>query len=94
LSGLLDLEGGSVHLAGVDVTAASFARRAGRGLGRSFQDAKLFPSLTVEEALAIACDRSITAPGVGSTPSCAPRRNDAASARWARPSTSCSSAST
>jgi branched-chain amino acid transport system ATP-binding protein len=64
LSGLLDLEGGSIHLAGADVTAASFFRRAGRGLGRSFQDAKLFPSLTVEEVLAIACDRSIAAPGV------------------------------
>ncbi|HEV7757702.1 MAG TPA: ATP-binding cassette domain-containing protein, partial [Acidimicrobiales bacterium] len=64
LSGLLDLESGRVHLAGADVTAASFARRAGRGLGRSFQDAKLFPSLTVEEVLAIACDRSIAAPGV------------------------------
>jgi branched-chain amino acid transport system permease protein len=64
LSGLLELEGGRIHLAGADVTAASFARRAGRGLGRSFQDAKLFPSLTVEEVLAIACDRSTAAPGV------------------------------
>jgi ABC-type branched-subunit amino acid transport system ATPase component/ABC-type branched-subunit amino acid transport system permease subunit len=64
LCGLLTLEAGRVLLNGADVTRASFARRAGHGLGRSFQDARLFPSLTVEEVLAIACDRRVEAPGV------------------------------
>ncbi len=64
LCGLLPLTSGRVHVAGADVTTDSFASRARDGLGRSFQDAKLFPSLTVEETLAIACDRSVGAPGV------------------------------
>lgn len=32
------------------------ATRAQRGLGRSFQDARLFPALTVAETLAVACE--------------------------------------
>ena len=64
LCGLAPLAGGSVEIDGVDVTAASFAGRAGRALGRSFQHAELFPSLTVAETLAIACDRAIEVRGV------------------------------
>jgi branched-chain amino acid transport system ATP-binding protein len=80
MSGLLSLDSGRIHLTGADVTSASFAWRARHGLGRSFQDAKLFPSLTVEEVLAIACDRWVEAGGVADavlrTP--AQRRSEAA----------------
>ena len=64
LCGLLAIGGGRVVIAGRDVTSASFAQRARTGLGRSFQHAELFPSLTVEEVLAIACDRSVSVIGV------------------------------
>jgi ABC-type branched-subunit amino acid transport system ATPase component/ABC-type branched-subunit amino acid transport system permease subunit len=43
---------GRVRMNGQDITNLSPARRADRGLGRVFQDARLFPSLTVVDALA------------------------------------------
>ncbi|HET6664544.1 MAG TPA: ATP-binding cassette domain-containing protein, partial [Acidimicrobiales bacterium] len=42
-----------------DITRHGPSGRAAHGLGRSFQDARLFPSLTVEEAIAVACERFI-----------------------------------
>jgi ABC-type branched-subunit amino acid transport system ATPase component len=46
-----------VLLDGGDVTRLRPAARARRGLGRSFQDARLFPSLTVEQTIATALER-------------------------------------
>ena len=40
----------------VDLSGRRPADRAHRGLGRSFQDARLFPALTVEEAVAVALE--------------------------------------
>jgi branched-chain amino acid transport system ATP-binding protein len=48
---------GVVRIGGVDVSNAGPDARARRGLGRSFQDARLFPALTVEETIAVALDR-------------------------------------
>ncbi|HUP84935.1 MAG TPA: MFS transporter [Acidimicrobiales bacterium] len=59
LSGLLPLDAGRVHLQGVDVTGWGGDRRAAAGLGRSFQDARIFPSLTVAENVAIGLERHI-----------------------------------
>ena len=56
-SGFLAPNGGRILLNGRDVTGASAAARADLGLGRSFQDARLFPSMTVVEALATAFER-------------------------------------
>jgi branched-chain amino acid transport system ATP-binding protein len=50
---------GRVLLAGRDVTRLSTWARASAGLGRSFQDARLFPSLSVEETIAVACERFV-----------------------------------
>jgi ABC-type branched-subunit amino acid transport system ATPase component len=46
-------------LGGVDVTEWSPDRRAWAGLGRSFQDARLFPSLTVAENIAVGLERHL-----------------------------------
>jgi len=57
LSGYLPPDRGRIFLGEVDVTGAGPDARARAGLGRSFQDARLFPGLTVEEAIAVACER-------------------------------------
>jgi len=59
LSGFLVPDEGSVRLDGRDVTTWSPHARARAGLGRSFQDARLFPSMTVREAIAMAHDRHL-----------------------------------
>jgi branched-chain amino acid transport system ATP-binding protein len=60
VSGFLPPDEGEVRLAGVDVTHMDAAERARRGLGRSFQDARLFPSMTVAETIAVALERFTT----------------------------------
>ncbi len=62
ISGFTPIQSGHVELFGRDVTALSAARRAHIGLGRSFQDSRLFPALTVKETIAVATNRWITAP--------------------------------
>ena len=59
VSGFLAVDGGRVLLHGEDVSDWSPYRRARAGLGRSFQDARLYPSLTVEETLAVALERHL-----------------------------------
>ena len=60
ISGFTPSQGGSIHIDGIDVTSASPNARALAGLGRSFQDARLFPELTVRETLAISLERWVT----------------------------------
>ena len=50
---------GRIRLGGTDVTDLAPHQRAELGLGRVFQDARLFPALTVAEVLAVALDRRI-----------------------------------
>jgi branched-chain amino acid transport system ATP-binding protein len=59
LSGFLAPDGGTIRLDGTDITAWGPDRRARAGLGRSFQDARIFPSLTVAENLANALERHL-----------------------------------
>ena len=58
-SGFLAADTGHVLLDGRDVTALGAAGRADRGIGRSFQDARLFPSMTVTETIATALERHV-----------------------------------
>jgi branched-chain amino acid transport system ATP-binding protein len=57
LSGFVPADSGTVELGGVDVSGLAPHRRALLGLARTFQDARLFPSLTVTENLMVALDR-------------------------------------
>jgi branched-chain amino acid transport system ATP-binding protein len=57
ISGFTSAGGGAVVLGGRDVTGLSADARARHGLGRSFQDARLFPALTVEETIKVALER-------------------------------------
>ena len=59
LSGFVTPTQGRVILGGYDVTNLSPDARARMGLGRSFQDARIFPSLTVAENLAHALERHL-----------------------------------
>ncbi len=59
VSGFIPINGGEIHLLGKDVTNLRPDLRAAAGLGRSFQDARLWPSLTVREALATALAQSV-----------------------------------
>ncbi|HSZ36240.1 MAG TPA: ATP-binding cassette domain-containing protein, partial [Acidimicrobiales bacterium] len=57
ISGFLHPDTGTVELRGVDVTGRTAASRARLGLGRSFQDSRLFSALTVRDALAVSLER-------------------------------------
>jgi branched-chain amino acid transport system ATP-binding protein len=59
LSGFLPLDGGRIALSGADITDLAPHRRAWLGLGRSFQDARLVPSLTVAENIALGLERHL-----------------------------------
>jgi ABC-type branched-subunit amino acid transport system ATPase component/predicted MFS family arabinose efflux permease len=59
LSGFVPPDSGAVILDGLDVTALPADARARLGMGRSFQDARLFPSLSVRDTIALALERHI-----------------------------------
>jgi branched-chain amino acid transport system ATP-binding protein len=59
VSGYVRPDGGHILLGVRDITRLGSAARAKAGLGRSFQDARLFPSLSVDEAISVACERWI-----------------------------------
>jgi branched-chain amino acid transport system ATP-binding protein len=58
-SGFTVADTGHIFIAGEDLTDLDPSGRAERGLGRMFQDARLFPSLTVTETLAVALERHV-----------------------------------
>jgi branched-chain amino acid transport system ATP-binding protein len=59
LSGYMPPDQGRLLFLGDDVTRLSADARARLGLGRSFQDARLFPGLSVAETIALALDRHV-----------------------------------
>ena len=63
ISGFLPADAGSVTLGTKDgphdITTTAAARRSRLGLGRSFQDGRLFPALTVAETIAVALDTQV-----------------------------------
>ena len=59
VSGFLPLDGGRVILGHLDIGPWPAHLRALAGIGRTFQEAKLYPSLTVAETIAIAFERHL-----------------------------------
>ena len=59
ISGFLKIEEGRIGIQGLDVTEWQPHERARAGLGRSFQDARLYPSLTVAETISVARERHL-----------------------------------
>ncbi len=59
ISGFTTRDGGQVLLDGRDVSGWAPNLRAAAGLGRSFQNARLWPALTVRDALATAFERHV-----------------------------------
>ena len=57
LGGFTRADAGTVEFDGYDITGLAPEARAGLGLVRSFQDAGLFPTLTVLETVQLACER-------------------------------------
>jgi len=56
VSGFVAVDRGSIRLFGTDVTGLPAHERAGHGIGRVFQDARLFSDLTVRETVKIALE--------------------------------------
>jgi len=59
ISGFLRPDSGRLSFGGEDVTTWSADHRARAGMGRSFQDARIFPSMTVAENIAVALERHL-----------------------------------
>ncbi len=59
ISGFLPIEAGRILVRGHDVTDWQPHERAKGGVARSFQDALLYPSLTVAETIAVARERHL-----------------------------------
>jgi branched-chain amino acid transport system ATP-binding protein len=60
MTGYTSADSRQVLIGGEDVTSLSAARRAWKGLGRSFQDGRLFPAMTVADNIAVALERWTT----------------------------------
>jgi ABC-type branched-subunit amino acid transport system ATPase component/ABC-type branched-subunit amino acid transport system permease subunit len=58
-SGFVSPDRGRIRLGEDDITSAGAPTRAALGMGRVFQDARLFPALTVAEVVAVAFERHV-----------------------------------
>jgi ABC-type branched-subunit amino acid transport system ATPase component len=72
LSGERRSEGGRITMGGDDITSWPAYRRAEHGLGRSFQAARLWPGLTVDESVIMAISHHISSPGAAAAMLCLP----------------------
>ncbi|MEX2537234.1 MAG: MFS transporter [Actinomycetota bacterium] len=59
ISGFIPIDSGRIEVSGEDVSEEPPHERAKLGLGRSFQEARLYPTLTVAETIAVALERHL-----------------------------------
>jgi ABC-type branched-subunit amino acid transport system ATPase component len=59
ISGFVSTTAGRVLIGGIDVSSQAAAARSRQGLGRSFQDSRLFRGMTVRDTLAVSFERFI-----------------------------------
>jgi ABC-type branched-subunit amino acid transport system ATPase component/ABC-type branched-subunit amino acid transport system permease subunit len=59
ISGFLTPETGRIYIGGEEVTGLPPHRRAVAGLGRSFQEARLYPTLSVTETITVALEQHL-----------------------------------
>jgi ABC-type branched-subunit amino acid transport system ATPase component len=59
ISGFYPVDEGRIFLRGFEVTRLPPDARARLGLGRSFQDSKLFPALTIADTIRVALERHV-----------------------------------
>jgi len=84
ISGYHEIDGGRIELGGHDITAWEPHERARSRLGRSFQEAMLYPSLTVAETIATALERHLANRDLLAAALAAPASYDSELAAWAR----------
>ncbi|HYD09253.1 MAG TPA: ATP-binding cassette domain-containing protein [Acidimicrobiales bacterium] len=81
-SGFLPIDEGKVLLRGEEITDLAPHERAQRGLGRSFQEARLFPSLTTAETIAVARERHLAGHSMIADAFWQPAGRDASDEAW------------
>jgi ABC-type branched-subunit amino acid transport system ATPase component len=64
VSGFIPLDQGRIFCQGVDIGLMAPHERATLGMGRTFQNAGLFPSLTVKETLSVSYERHLVSRGL------------------------------
>ena len=72
LSGERRSERGRITMGADDITSWPAYRRAEHGLGRSFQAARLWPGLTVDESVIMAISHHVSSPGAAAAIFCLP----------------------
>jgi branched-chain amino acid transport system ATP-binding protein len=72
ISGQLRPNHGEITMFSTDISDWPAHRRSAFGLGRSFQAARLWPGLTVQETVSLAVARRVHSPGIITTMLCSP----------------------
>jgi ABC-type branched-subunit amino acid transport system ATPase component len=84
ISGYHRVDGGRIELHGTDITAWEPHERALYQLGRSFQEAMLYPTLTVRETIATALERHLDNRDIVAAALAAPASYDSEMRAWRR----------
>jgi ABC-type branched-subunit amino acid transport system ATPase component len=84
ISGYHRVDGGRIELHGADITAWEPHERALYQLGRSFQEAMLYPTLTVRETIATALERHLDNRDIVAAALAAPASYDSEMRAWRR----------